>query len=76
MKPFDLSLYYVDFSNRESLTEAEKNALENIQKIYLPLDRVPLLLEYLVTKKITSDEYETMTGLPYQFDPYGLSTAS
>ena len=69
----DLSLYFVDFSNRNNLTNDEKESLKNIQDTLLPLDRVPLLLEFLVNAKITTDDYEKMTGLPYQFDPYGLS---
>jgi hypothetical protein len=64
---YDMSRYYVDFSNRDNLTEAEKIALENIQKIYKPLERIELLIDYRVNDKITADDYETMTGLPYNF---------
>ena len=38
-----------------------------IKDIYRPVERVELLLEYKVAGKITADEFETMTGLPYNF---------
>lgn len=64
---YDKSCYYVDFSNHDQLTTAEINALEQIQQSYRPIERVELLIEYKVQGKITSDEFETMTGLPYTF---------
>lgn len=64
---YDMSKYYVDFSDRTNLTDDEKAALETIQKTFRPLERVDLLLEYKISGKITDDEYETMTGLPYNF---------
>lgn len=63
----DLSQYYVDFSNHNTLTTDEKNALEVIQRQYRPLERVTYLMEYKIMGKITADEYETMTGVPYNF---------
>lgn len=63
----DLSQYYVDFSNHSTLTTDEKNALEVIQRQYRPLERVTYLMEYKIMGKITADEYETMTGVPYNF---------
>lgn len=63
----DLSKYYIDFSNHPNLTDDEKTALENIQRLYKPLERVELLVPYRVNDKITADEYETLTGLPYNF---------
>lgn len=68
MREYDKSYYYVDFSNHESLTADEKVALDNIQKMYRPIERVDLLLEYRITEKITSDEFEKMTGLPYNYE--------
>lgn len=64
---YDKSHYYIDFSNHENLTNDEKKALETIQQMYRPIERVDLLIEYRVNGKITADEYETMTGLPYNF---------
>ena len=64
MKQYDLSYFYVDFSNRDNLTSDEKKALEYIQKDYRPIERVELLLEYRIYDKITSDDFEKMTGLP------------
>lgn len=64
---YDKSYYYIDFSNHENLTEDEKKALEMIQQMYRPMERVDLLLSYKVSGKITADEYEKMTGLPYTF---------
>lgn len=64
---YDKSQYYVDFSNHENLNTDEKNALEKIQQTFRPIERVELLLDYKVQGKITADEYEKMTGLPYNF---------
>lgn len=64
---YDMSKYYIDFSNRDNLTDDEKNSLEMIQKMYRPMERVDLLIEYKLSGKITDDDYETMTGLPYSF---------
>lgn len=64
---YDMSKYYIDFSNHSNLTDDEKTSLETIQQMYRPLERVDLLLEYRASGKITDDEYETMTGLPYIF---------
>lgn len=64
---YDKSHYYIDFSERENLTEDEKKALETIQSLYRPLERVEFLIEYRAMGKITSDEFETMTGLPYTY---------
>ena len=67
MVMYDKSHYYVDFSNNKLLSDDEKIALERIQDTYRPVERVELLLEYKVAGKITADEFETMTGLPYNF---------
>lgn len=67
MAQYDKSQYYVDFSNRDNLNDAEKNALQAIQDTYRPIERVDFLIEYLVKGKITSDEFEKMTGLPYSY---------
>ena len=64
---YDKSHYYVDFSNSKLLSDDEKIALQRIQDTYRPVERVELLLEYKVAGKITADEFETMTGLPYDF---------
>jgi hypothetical protein len=67
MIAYDNSKYYVDFSNRDNLTNEEKTALERIQQLYRPIERVAFVLDYKVAGKITADDYETMTGLPYSF---------
>ena len=68
MISYDKSQYYIDFGDRDYLTNDEKIALENIQALYRPIERVDYLLEYRAQGKITADEFETMTGLPYEFD--------
>lgn len=67
MIEYDKSAYYVDFIDRDNLTNDEKVALERIQEMYRPIERVDLLLEYTINKKITTDDFEKMTGLPYTF---------
>lgn len=64
---YDKSQYYVDFSDHTNLSNDEKVNLEKIQELYRPIERVDYLLEYKIQNKITSDEFETMTGLPYNF---------
>ena len=67
MVQYDKSQYYIDFSNHANLTNDEKMALEAIQLQYRPLERVTYLIEYRIQGKITADEYETMTGVPYEY---------
>jgi len=67
MVQYDKSQYYVDFSNHENLTNDEKIALDKIQQAYRPMERVDFLTEYKIQGKITADEFETMTGVPYNF---------
>lgn len=62
----DLSRYYVDFSNRSDLTDTDKDNLKTIQDTYRPIERVEYLNEYRLMGKITEDDYETMTGVPYE----------
>lgn len=64
---YDKSQYYIDFSDHTNLSNEEKVNLEKIQELYRPIERVDYLLEYKLQNKITSDEFETMTGLPYNF---------
>ena len=66
MVQYDMSQYYIDFSNHDGLTNDEKAALEAIQQQYRPLERITFLIGYNIIGKITSDEYETMTGVPYE----------
>jgi hypothetical protein len=65
MHRYDKSHYYKDFSNSTLLTDDEKRALETIQNIYRPIERAEFLIEYIVSGKITSDDYELLTGIPY-----------
>ena len=61
------TLYYIDFSDREGLTNDEKESLIQIQLTYKPMERVDFLLEYRAEGKITNDDFEFMTGLPYAY---------
>ena len=67
MNAYDKSQYYIDFSDHENLSNDEKIALERIQQTFRPVERVDLLIEYKAQGKITADEFEKMTGLPYVF---------
>lgn len=67
MQVYDKSHYYIDFSSNDKLSDDEKTALERIQSLYRPIERVDFLIEYIVQGKINSDEFETMTGLPYNY---------
>lgn len=67
MSTYDKSKYYIDFSDNDKLTNDEKIALKAIQDVYRPIERVDYLLVYRAEGKITDDEFETMTGLPYSF---------
>lgn len=67
MVQYDKSQYYIDFSDRENLTNDEKSALNRIQEMFRPIERVDFLIDYKVQGKITADDFEKMTGLPYNF---------
>lgn len=67
MVMYDKSHYYIDFSDNSLLSNDEKIALERIQETYRPVERVEFLLDYKTAGKITADEFEVMTGLPYNF---------
>ena len=64
---YDKSQYYIDFSDHDHLTNNEKKDLEMIQNTFRPIERVEFLSVYRMEDKITADEFETMTGLPYNF---------
>ena len=64
---YDKSHYYIDFNNSTLLSSDEKIALEKIQNDYRPVERVEFLLNYKMAGQITADEFETMTGIPYNF---------
>ena len=67
MKNYDLSYYYIDFSDNVLMSDDEKIALERIQQEFRPIERTEFLLEYRIEGKITDDQFEKMTGLPYSF---------
>jgi len=64
MNKADKSFYHVDFSSHSNLNKVQKNALEKIQQMYLPMDRAQFLLPYKSAGLISADEYSTMTGIP------------
>lgn len=68
MSTFDRSAFFIDFSSDPNLTDDEKIALQRIQELYRPVERVELLLDYKVNGKITSDQFEQMTGMPYEYN--------
>lgn len=49
------------------MSDDEKATLEQIQREFRPIERTELLLEFRIDGKITDDQFETMTGLPYLF---------
>ena len=65
---YDKEAFYVDFSERENLTIEEKNLLEDIQRKFRPIERADYLVDFRMQNKITADDFEQMTGIPYNFD--------
>lgn len=61
----NLSDYNIDFSDNLNLSEEEKLNLKDIQENYRPMERVDLLLDFRNNGKISEDEFETLTGVPY-----------
>ena len=59
--------YYIDFTDRQNLSDNDKKTLEEIQKKYRPVERAEYLNEFVYSGKITTDDMETMTGIPYSF---------
>jgi hypothetical protein len=68
MALYDKSKFYIDFSSRPDISDDDKKRLEDIQNNYRPIERSEMLNEFRINGTITSDEYETMTGLPYDFN--------
>lgn len=66
-KQYNKEDYYIDFSDHTNLSDHEKSYLETIQDTYRPMERVDYLLDYKYLGKISSDEFEKMTGMPYIF---------
>lgn len=64
---YNPSQFYVDFSEHENLTSDEKKDLMHIQDEYRPIERVEYLMPYRLEGKLTDDEFEQLTGLPYTF---------
>ena len=60
--------YYIDFSGSTTLSDSDKIALERIQQQYLPIARATFLQDFRYQGKITDDEYEKMTGIPYRYE--------
>lgn len=57
--------YFIDFSYSTTLNDQEKEDIINIQQNYRPMERVDFLMAYKIQGKITDDEFEKMTGVPY-----------
>ena len=55
--------YSIDFSNHKDLTQEEIGRLNQIQLDYRPIERTDYLFEYKISGKITSDEFEILTGI-------------
>ena len=53
MIQYDKSKYYIDFSDRDNLSSDEKVALERIQQLYKPIERVEFLIDYRANGKIS-----------------------
>lgn len=66
MKKFEKNNYIVDFENNEKLTTKDKEELKEIQEKYYPIERTEHLTEFYLDGKITDDEYETLTTVPFQ----------
>lgn len=64
----DASLFYIDFSDNVLMTNEEKDQIKRIQLEFRPIERIEFLLDFKVEGKITDDQFETMTGLPYLFN--------
>ena len=65
MITYDKSQYYVDFSDRDNLSNDEKTHLNQIQNSFRPIERIDSLTPYRLLGKITNDDFEKMTGVPY-----------
>lgn len=66
MKKFEKNNYLVNFENNEKLTDEDKKELKRIQDQYYPMERTEHLAEFYLEGKITDDEYEILTTVPFQ----------
>lgn len=60
--------FHVDFSSHPNLSKSEKEDLQKIQETYRPMERVEYLTQYRIEGKLTDDEFEQLTGVPYNFE--------
>lgn len=65
---YNPSKFFIDFSFHDDLTEEEKRDLEQIQENFRPMERVEYLIPYRLEGKLTDDEFEQLTGVPYGFE--------
>lgn len=66
MKKFKKDNYLVNFENNSKLTPEDKLELKRIQEQYYPIERTEHLTEFYLEGKITDDEYEILTTVPFQ----------
>lgn len=66
-KVYNSNDYFIDFNEREELDPMDIQALMEIQEKYRPVDRVEYLLRFRAEEKITDDDLEKLTGIPYQY---------
>lgn len=66
-KVYNKNDYFIDFNEREELDPMDIQALMEIQETYRPVDRVEYLLRFRAEEKITDDDLEKLTGIPYQY---------
>ena len=59
--------YGIDFQYRDGLSQDDVIALMDIQDKYKPVDRIEYLLKFRAQNKITDDDLEKLTGIPYQY---------
>lgn len=65
---YNPSKFFIDFSSHDNLTDDEKRDLEQIQENFRPMERVEYLIPYRLEGKLTDDEFEQLTGVPYGFE--------
>lgn len=66
-KRYNRNDYFIDFTQREELEQEDVQRLMEIQETYRPVDRVEYLLRFRAEEKISDDDLEKLTGIPYQY---------
>lgn len=60
--------FYIDFSDRDNLNQEDKEALKALQESLRPIERIQYLLDFVISGKISIEDWEVLTGIPWNYN--------